>query len=304
MNKRKPTLSIGLPVYNGEPFLQQALQSLLAQTYSDFELIVSDNASTDRTEEICRDYAAKDARVRYSRNTKNIGVGPNFNRVFKLSTGEYFKWASADDVCEPEHLARCLDVLYKDQSAVLACSRARFIDNAGKPLDLNDPGWNLRVESPYDRLRYVIGAGHWVNPHYGVIRSGALAKTRLMPGYPGGDYRLLAELSLLGKFVEIPEYLFMRRVHPGASSQNTTKTTWMIEFHSGKESTVCFPFWHLSVDHLITIIKSKLILGEKASLVAVVLRGMWWQHRRLLEELRFGCAFYWHRLPLSRSRFR
>jgi len=304
VNNRKPTLSIGLPVYNGERFLKQALDSLLAQTYSDFELIISDNASTDRTEEICRDYVVKDPRVRYSRNTKNIGVGSNFNRVFELSIGEYFKWASADDLCEPEHLSRCLSVLKNDKAVVLVCSKTRFVDEVGRTLNLTDPGWNLQIESAHDRLRYVIGAGHWVNPHYGVIRATALAKTRLMPSYPGGDYRLLAELSLLGKFVEIPEYLFVRRVHPGASSQNVTKITWTIEYHTGSRSIVCFPFWYLSFDYLITILKSKLVLSQKASLFAAVLRGMWWHHNRLFEELQFGFAFYWARWKQNRFRLR
>src|SRR5262245_44127938 len=192
MTSRKPRVSIGLPVYNGERFLQEALDSLLAQTYADFELIVSDNASTDATEKICRAYVAKDQRVRYFRNATNIGVNRNFNRVFELSTGEYFKWASADDICEAEHLARCVDVLEKDRTVALVCSKTRFIDEAGNPVDLKDPGWNLRAESAHDRLRYVINAGHWVNPHYGLIRAGTLSKTRLMPSYPGGDYRLLA----------------------------------------------------------------------------------------------------------------
>jgi glycosyltransferase involved in cell wall biosynthesis len=302
VSNRKPKVSIGLPVYNGERFLKGALDSLLGQSYADFELIVSDNASTDGTEEICRLYESTDPRVRYSRNSTNIGVGRNFNRVFKLSRGGYFKWASADDICEKEHLTRCIDVLDHDSSVVLAHSKARFIDENGTPIDINDPGWDLRSDAADERLRYVIHAGNWVNPHYGLIRADALSKTRLMPSYPGGDYRLLAELSLKGKFVEIPEYLFLRRVHPGASSQNTAKLMWTMEFHSGDSGRLCLPFWDLSVDHIITIANSRLSPRQKISLLSFLLRGMWWHHERLLHELRIGFMYYWNRVAVRMLR--
>jgi len=296
MKSWKPGVSIGIPVYNGERFLREALDSLLAQTYLDFELIISDNASTDGTEEICRMYAVQDRRVRYYRNAKNVGVGPNFNRVFELSTGDYFKWASADDICKPEHLARCLEVLERDRTAVLAYPRIQFINENGLPLDIDDPGWDLQSEEAHERLRYTIRAGHWVNPHYGLIRTSALLKTRLIPSYPGGDYRLLAELSLRGKFVEIPERLFLRRIHPGASSQNLTNLEWTMEFQTGNRGRMCLPFWHLNVDHYVTIIKSELGLRYKLSLLGSLLRVMWWQRPRLLQELKVGFMFFWARL--------
>jgi glycosyltransferase involved in cell wall biosynthesis len=289
-------VSVGLPVYNGELFLEACLDSLLSQTYSDFELIISDNASTDGTEAICQAYAAKDQRIRYARNATNVGVGPNFNRAFRLSTGDYFKWASADDFCKPDLLARCLEVLDHDQGAVLVYPKTHFIDATGKILNIHDPGWDLRSEAASDRLYHVICAGHWVNSHYGLIRSNALAKTRLIPSYPGGDYRLLAELSLQGKFVEIPEYLFLRRIHSGASSQNTTDLNWTTAFFGGSQKDVCFPFWNLNIDYLITVMNSDLGANDKLSLVGLVLRRMWWKHEQLLRELKVGFTAYRKRL--------
>ena len=284
-------MSIGLPVYNGERFLEEALDSLLTQTYTDFELIISDNASTDGTEEICRRYAAKDQRIRYNRNANNIGIGRNFNHVFELSTGFYFKWASADDLCKPEHLARCLDVLEHDDNVVLAYPKTRFIDENGKILDINDADWNLRSETVYERLGHAIRADYWVNPHYGLMRARALAGTRLMPTYPGGDYRLLAELTLKGKFVEIPEYLFFRRIHSAASSQNTRNLSWELEYYTGENRRLCVPFLNLSIDHLFTIMRSELSINCKLSLIALVMRRMWWKRSRLLEELKMGLLF-------------
>jgi hypothetical protein len=132
----RPRVSIGLPVYNGERFLRDALDSLLSQSFEDFELLIADNASTDGTEEICRSYAAGDPRIRYIRNRVSYGAIANFNTVFRLTTGRYFKWAAYDDVCAPEFLARCVGVLDDDPSVVLACSRFAGIDEDGRRIAL------------------------------------------------------------------------------------------------------------------------------------------------------------------------
>ena len=104
MTEKKPRVSIGLPVYNAERFLEQALDGILAQTYIDFELVICDNASTDGTQAICQRYAALDPRIKYHRNPQNIGVSRNFNRAFELSCGEYFKWCCHDDIPAPTFL--------------------------------------------------------------------------------------------------------------------------------------------------------------------------------------------------------
>jgi glycosyltransferase involved in cell wall biosynthesis len=132
MAHKNPYVSIGLPVYNGENFLHEAITSILAQTFQDFELIISDNASTDKTEEICRAFTDQDERIKYSRNRENIGVEKNFYRVFALSSGKYFKWAAHDDLCHPDFLQSCIDVLDRDFTTVLCYPRAVIIDDKGK----------------------------------------------------------------------------------------------------------------------------------------------------------------------------
>jgi len=107
----RPRLSIGLPVYNGEEYLAESFDALLGQTYEDFELVVSDNASTDGTEAICRKYAAQDSRIRYLRLPRNIGATPNHNHVFAESRGELFKWASHDDLYGRDLLRLCVEAL-------------------------------------------------------------------------------------------------------------------------------------------------------------------------------------------------
>src|SRR5437879_5289624 len=115
-----PRVTIGMPVYNGEARLATALDSLLAQDYRDFELIISDNASTDATGSICHDYARADGRIRYYRHPQNMGAAHNFQRVLQLARGQYFMWAAYDDLWDPDFLTRCLAVLETDPSAVLA----------------------------------------------------------------------------------------------------------------------------------------------------------------------------------------
>ena len=112
----RPRLSIGMPVFNGEKYIRCALDSILSQTYKDFELVISDNASTDKTESICLKYKEQDNRIRYYRNKKNIGAPSNYNRVFLLSSANYFKWAAHDDMIAPEYIEKCMEILENDSS--------------------------------------------------------------------------------------------------------------------------------------------------------------------------------------------
>jgi glycosyltransferase involved in cell wall biosynthesis len=236
MLDRRPKVSIGMPVYNGERFLEQALDSLLSQSFEDFELLIADNASTDGTQDICRSYAAKDARVRYVRNRENYGVIANFNNVFRLTGGRYFKWAAYDDVCAPEFLARCVEILDSDPTVVLACSRIKGIDEDGHRVgyeSLPGPGLERAIDKhldmdasissaamdPTKRWRWMMENLWWTPQLYGVIRADVLAKTKLHPAHFMGDHILLAELALHGRFYEVPEDLLFVRVHAQKTSR-------------------------------------------------------------------------------------
>lgn len=285
-----PRVSIGLTVFNGEPFLAETLEAFLAQTFTDFEIIISDNASTDRTGEIAEEFAARDARIRYHRNETNLGLAGNHNHVVMLARGEYFKWAAADDLCLPDYLARCVEVLDGDPSVVLTYPKTQFIDAEGARLDIDDPGWDMRSDQPAERLRRVITSGHWMNAIVGLMRISALRQTRLMPAYSGGDYRVLADLSLLGKVQEVPETLFKRRLHSNSTSQHgtggvTPDRRWLIRCWTGSDSAVSLPRWSLKIDYFRAIAGSRLPLPQKASLMRSLLRRARWQRAKLLEEL-------------------
>ena len=211
----KPRVSIGLPVFNGEKYLEEALNSILAQTYQDFELIISDNASTDRTQQICLSYAAKDSRIRYYRNERNLGASKNFNRVLELSSGEYFKWAAHDDILAPEFLEKCMSVLDQDPSIVLCYSKTASIDERGDLVGTYD--YEMRIDSrkPHVRFGDLISVRYpCAHAIFGVVRATSLKMTPLIGNYIGSDRNLLAEIGLIGRIYEIPERLLFRRKHP------------------------------------------------------------------------------------------
>jgi glycosyltransferase involved in cell wall biosynthesis len=215
---RTPPVSIGLGVYNGERFLRATLESIVSQSLGDFELIISDNASSDGTREICKEYAAKDNRIRYSRNLTNIGLSNNFNRVFQLSSGRYFRWSAADDIFAPTSLQECVNVLDQCPEVVLCYPKTVLIDAEGRILRSYEDNLNLGAPSAADRFHWVlqnIGLG---NVQYGLIRSDVLRCTSLFGSFPGSDLVLTAELALYGQFREIPQELFFRRMHEAATS--------------------------------------------------------------------------------------
>lgn len=214
-----PKVTIGLPVYNGERHVAEAIESILAQTYANFELIISDNASTDRTEEICRGYAESDPRVRYYRQPVNLGAAPNFNRLFELAEGsKYFKWAAHDDWIAPSYLRMCVGELENNPDAVLCQSLVEIVGEGGKRLDTYDhtaSGANLA--RPSDRMRARL-YGHCMGI-FGVIRSDVLASTDLIGMHQLGDRTLLLELAMCGRSLLVPRRLFFNRDHSGRFSK-------------------------------------------------------------------------------------
>lgn len=216
---RPPLVSLGLPVFNGENYLRPALASLVAQTYTEWEMIISDNGSTDATPEICREFQARDPRIRYYREEINRGATWNFNRVFTLSRGTFFRWAAHDDVCEPDLLERCVAGLLRRPEAVLCHPRTRVIGPAGQFLYDDPVRLRTASERPADRFHDLICVDHGCYQIFGLMRVEVLGRTPLLGEYAGADRNLLAELALHGPFLEIPQRLFLRRDHPGTTTR-------------------------------------------------------------------------------------
>lgn len=270
---RYPLVSLGLPVYNGANYLAQALESLLLQTYPNWELIISDNGSTDATEGICRSFAARDSRIRFHREPSNRGATWNFNRVVELARGPLFRWAAHDDVCAPELLERCVAALAANPWAVLCHPRTRVIGPEGELLE--DYGIRLRTDADRvgPRFHDLICVDHACFPIFGVIRLDVLKRTPLLGEYVGSDRNLLAELSMHGPFHEVPEYLFLRRDHPGTSTRQypsaKERRTWFKVEQRGPN----LPTVQRAMGYLKSILRAPLAPADR--LVCLGILGKW-----------------------------
>jgi glycosyltransferase involved in cell wall biosynthesis len=216
-----PRLTIGLPVYNGENFLVESLDTLLDQTFEDFELILSDNASTDGTADICHRYQRMDPRIRYVRQPANIGCAPNHNFVVREARGELFKWAAHDDRYGRELIERCVAALDEFPHVVLAHSWSAIIDSAGTISRLVDYPVNTAVPDPAERFRSMLFDG-WGDDDGGVMRTEVLRRTPLHGSYHFADRTLITEIGLNGPFYQVEDRLYFRREHPGQAGMGST----------------------------------------------------------------------------------
>lgn len=215
MSGAKPLISIGLPVYNGAKHIASAVDSVVNQTLEDLELVISDNASTDETQEICESIAERDPRIRYYRNSENLGAAANFNRVFQLSTAPFFKWLGHDDFLEPEAMEKALEVIQEEPTISIVHWLERMIDEQGNTLRMYTPEQGFRVDglTAGKRFRQMLlwrSRGFGGDPFFGLIRHKALEATRLQGTGMNPNYLLMQELSLTGRFVTIPEVLAVR----------------------------------------------------------------------------------------------
>jgi glycosyltransferase involved in cell wall biosynthesis len=207
-----PRLTIGLPVYNGEEYLAESLDALLGQSYEDYELIITDNASTDGTPDICKRYVAADSRVSYHRLPVNIGAAGNHNHVFTLARGELFKWASHDDLYGATLLERCVEALDERPDYILAHSYNATIDSRGRiiePYDYRIPTDSPSAAARFRGLLYAPGGDDF----YGVIRSAALRRVRPHGSYHHADRTFVMDMAMQGRFHQVPELLYFRRDH-------------------------------------------------------------------------------------------
>ncbi|MGH8262975.1 MAG: glycosyltransferase family 2 protein [Steroidobacteraceae bacterium] len=207
-----------MPVYNCARHLAAALESLLAQTFTDFELLVADNASTDETAAIVHRYRRRDSRIRYVRHERNAGAPANWNYVAHAARGQYLKWASGNDLAAPSMLARAVEVLDREPAAVLCYGRTQLIDEAGASLGIYGGDIEVRALRPSSRFIHVCRRLVMNNAQHGLLRLGAVRKTRFNPIYPHGDIVFMAELAMLGQFVRLRDVLFYRRWTPESAS--------------------------------------------------------------------------------------
>ena len=281
-----PLLSIGLPVYNGEKYLRDAIESIINQTFTDFELIISDNASTDRTGEICASYSRADSRVRYIRNKENLGAAVNYNAVFASARGKFFKWQAHDDMCAPDFFAKCVQVLDERPEYIICYPKTKIIDKQGAVVTMEED--DLRLDSPNVMTRFsscLNPMKYCHNPIFGIMRSEVLAQTRLIGKFLASDRCLITELSLYGPFFEYPEKLFIRRKH----ESNIGRSYRYIRFYNPSfRGKFAVPELRLFIEGLISIRRSPLSSTQKAHLCKIMCQWAITKRRTILREVLFA----------------
>lgn len=265
--RRAPAVTIGMPVFNEERFVGEALGSLLAQTFTDFELIISDNASTDRTGEVCRAMAASDPRVRYLRNESNIGAAANFNRLVDLARGRYFIWAGGHDLWGEELIACAVQALDLQPDAVIAGAECVWVDTQGDRLSRRTGWTDTSGMSAVERLFTVL----WGNMHpiLGLIRTESLRATQGVQGCVGADLILLCELALRGDFVFVPGARWYRReIRPQESYESMMARYRGAHYRLALGSAARFPLLSLGTRLLAVVWRSQLPLTSRLMLCA------------------------------------
>ncbi|MEM8712155.1 MAG: glycosyltransferase family 2 protein [Planctomycetota bacterium] len=281
-----PAVSIGLPVYNGEAYLELAIRSAMEQSFEDFELILADNASNDGTSEICQEWAAKDQRVRWARSEVHTGAAGNFNRAFSLARGNYFRWAAHDDLTEPTYLERCVERLRADHELVLVHSEMTEIDEQGR--EIRKLGWPMKDANHPDKIRRFAGAidlQHGCYDVFGLIRRDALAKTKLIAPYLGSDRVLLAELALQGRMERVDETLFHSREHPQRSIRMRSESAREQWFASGRPNAKFRPNWRRLAAVREAVSRAELSLAERLRAQGEIARWAMKQRGSLYREV-------------------
>ena len=273
-----PLVSVGMPVFNGESYLEEAIRSVLGQTLGDLELILCDNASTDRTAEICRDFAASDPRVRYYRNARNLGAAPNYNLAYAQARGRYFKWLAHDDRILPSFLEKTCRILEQRSEVLLCYSVVSYIDAGGARLGLYDSELGRAdTGSPSERFAWMVLRSHSCVDFFGLIRREALQGSLLHGSFHGADRALLAQLALRGRMVQLPAPLAEMREHPNrytrAQHRSGDRAAWHDSALAGRAS---FPTWRLYDEYLKLLRRERLSPEERARCLRTLVR--WWAH--------------------------
>lgn len=281
-----PRVSIGMPVYNGERWLEETLQSLRSQTLSDFELIISDNASTDATQAICARHGAQDPRIRYYRNARNIGASGNYAAVLDRARAEYFKWAASHDLCHPTFLERCVAALEAEPDAILAYPRTMMFEDSIEDAVPYEQDISVMQDSAAARFVHVLCKMGWNNPINGVCRTRLLRRAHPMGNFVASDRVMMGELALLGKFVLVPERLFFYRMTEGAATSLRPRAEEERHYIPDATSPLLWQHWKL-LAHLLRDAAVTAPLGrERLAAVIFALKSIVWSRSDLMRDVR------------------
>lgn len=282
-------VSLGIPVYNGENYLEETIRSVLSQQYNDYELVISDNASTDRTAAISKDYAASDGRIKYFRNPKNLGAAPNYNRVFEESSGQYFKWLSHDDLLLPNYISTTLKVIEADPGLVLCNTIVDYIDSQNDHLGFYKSVLSeTNIDDAGERFMIMILRSHTCVDFFGLIRRSAMQNSLLHQSFSGADKAFLAQMALRGRMLQINEPLLQMREHDARYTRSTKTSTSKLAWHDtsldGKRDIPVLKLFRTYK----ALVDQEVLSNEERRTCQRALRKFWlcsWNGPRLLADL-------------------
>lgn len=279
-----PPVSIGMPVFNSAAWIEESVESILAQSFGDFELIISDNASTDGTLAICERFAAADPRIRLLRNSRNIGANRNYLATLAAARGKYFKWASSNDWCAPTFLEKCIAVLEADPSAVLAYPRASLFERALSDARAYDDDFELLDHRPAMRLIALMNTIRLNNAMNGVVRRQALLDVSTMGSHMGADIVLMAELALKGKFVLLSDRLFCRRMSRETATRFKSAREAELHLVPSAREPLRWQYWRFHWALLRSSASVEFLSRDWFQVVTYALRAFVWSRSKLAQD--------------------
>lgn len=286
MSPSSPLVTVGLPVYNGERFIARTIQSLRAQSFGDFELLVSDNASTDGTVRVVRELAERDPRIRLFEQPCNRGVARNWNFLAHKASGRYLKWTSASDLYAPTFLATCIDALEQASDASLAFTWTTYIDDEDREIGRSERDFALTDEDSVSRFIQICVRLSINNALQGVFRTDVVKRTRLVRNYPAGDLVFMAEAALRGKFVLVPQRLTLRRASPEHWTANREPAATERMFWPSGSPRLRVVNIRRHLDYAAAALGAPLHLRDRMRALLFTLKHAYWSRAALGADLR------------------
>lgn len=283
---KPPLISIGIPAYNSAAHIAFTIEGMLSQSFADFELIVSDNASVDGTRDVVEKYMRGDTRIRYERHPVNIGANPNYSHLVHRARGEYFKWSSSSDWCAPTFLECCLNELSAHQDAVLVVPRTYLFKENPEVAEEYANDFSILEESPAARYRHLCSSLSLNNAMNGLIRISALRRTRLIDSYVGADTVLMGHLALMGKFRLLDQRLFYRRMDRATATALQDEAAQWKHHYPQLKVGVLFQGSKRQLGRLWVVLATPLSFGDRLRTLMLALKIMYWEREFVWDDLR------------------
>lgn len=279
-------VTVGMPAYNGEKFIADAIQCVLDQSYKDLVLLISDNASTDATEDICRDLAGRDERIVYVRHEKNLGATANYNFLAQQASSEYFKWHSCNDLLSRDMIERCVAALDAHDDVALVYAKTRlFVESLADARAYGEDPL-ADQDNALHRFIHVIDDMALNNIMNGVLRLDALRRTSMLREFFYADRTMMAELALQGKLVEDRECQFYRRMDEESATQMKSEDEVLKHFDPSWKRPLPFTNWRVYWSFLTGLWASDIGVGPATSGSLKVARRAWWSKSHLVADIR------------------